>query len=46
MSTQSPADLRPAQLDALLHDLHKRAFVIYEDAALRAEANPARAEMA
>jgi hypothetical protein len=46
MSTQSPADLRPAQLDALLHDLQKRAFDIYEDAALRAEANPARAEMA
>jgi hypothetical protein len=38
--------LRPTQLDALLHDLQKRAFDIYEDAALRAEANPANAEVA
>ena len=35
-----------AQLDALLHDLQKRAFDAYEDAALRAEANPAQAEVA
>jgi hypothetical protein len=38
--------MRPTQLDALLHDLQKRAFDIYEDAALRAEANPANAEVA
>lgn len=31
------------QLDALLHNLQKRAFEIYEDAALRAETNPAQA---
>ncbi|MGN7726786.1 hypothetical protein ACTJIL_13350 [Luteimonas sp. 22616] len=46
MSTQSPADMRPAQLDTLLHDLQKRAFDVYEDAALRAEANPAQADAA
>lgn len=34
-----------AQLEAVLHDLQKRAFDVYEDAALRAEANPAQAEM-
>jgi len=41
-----PATLPHARLEALLHDLQKRAFDAYEDAALRAEANPARAEMA
>src|SRR3546814_13230971 len=46
MNTQSPADLSHARLEALLHDLQKRAFDLYEDAALRAEANPAQAEMA
>lgn len=44
MHTQSPADMTHANLDALLHDLQKRAFDLYEDAALRAEADPARAE--
>ena len=46
MNTPSPADLSHARLDAQLHELQKRAFDIYEDAALRAEANPARAEVA
>src|SRR3546814_7827579 len=41
-----PATLSHARLDALLHDLQKRAFDLYEDAALRAEANPAQAELA
>ena len=41
-----PATLSHARLQALLHDLQKRAFDAYEDAALRAEANPAQAEMA
>lgn len=41
-----PATLPRARLDALLHDLQKRAFDVYEDAALRAEANPAQAEAA
>ena len=41
-----PATLPHARLDALLHDLQKRAFDAYEDAALRAEANPAQAEAA
>lgn len=38
--------LSNARLDALLHELQRRAFDVYEDAALRAEANPALAEMA
>lgn len=46
MSTPSPAELSHARLDALLHELQKRAFDVYEDAALRAEANPAQAELA
>lgn len=46
MSTPSPAELSRARLDALLHELQKRAFDVYEDAALRAEANPAQAELA
>ena len=41
-----PATLSHARLEALLHELQKRAFDIYEDAALRAEANPAQAELA
>ena len=41
-----PATLPHARLDTLLHDLQKRAFDVYEDAALRAEANPAKAEVA
>lgn len=41
-----PATLSHARLDALLHELQKRAFDVYEDAALRAEANPAQAELA
>ena len=41
-----PASLPNARLEALLHDLQKRAFDIYEDAALRAESNPAQAEAA
>src|SRR3546814_1020526 len=35
-----------ARLEALLHELQRRAFDVYEDAALRAEANPAQAELA
>jgi hypothetical protein len=46
MSTPSPAELSHARLDALLRELQKRAFDVYEDAALRAEANPAQAELA
>ncbi len=41
-----PATLSHARLQALLRDLQKRAFDVYEDAALRAEANPAQAEAA
>ena len=40
------AALTHAGLEARLHALQKRAFEIYEDAALRAEANPARADAA
>ena len=40
------ATLPHARLEALLHDLQKRAFDVYEDAALRAEANPAQADAA
>ena len=39
-----PAALTHAGLETRLHALQKRAFEIYEDAALRAEADPARAE--
>jgi hypothetical protein len=46
MSTQSPADLRPAKRQSIKNDVQKSPIEIYEDAALRAEANPARAEMA
>lgn len=46
MNTPSPSELSHARLDALLHDLQRRAFDVYEDAALRAEANPAQAELA
>ncbi len=42
----APASLPNARLEALLHELQKRAFDIYEDAALRAEADPAQAEAA
>src|SRR3546814_19932927 len=45
MNTQSPADLSHARLEALLHELQRRAFDVYEDAALRAEANPPQAEL-
>lgn len=38
-----PRGLSHAALDALLQQLQKRAFEIYEDAALRAETNPAQA---
>jgi len=41
-----PSKLPHARLDALLHELQRRAFDVYEDAALRAEANPAQAELA
>src|SRR3546814_2033500 len=41
-----PATLSHARLEALLHELQRRAFDVYEDAALRAEANPAQAELA
>jgi hypothetical protein len=41
-----PARLPHARLEALLHELQKRAFDAYEDAALRAEANPAQAALA
>jgi hypothetical protein len=40
------AALSHARLDALLHELQKRAFELYEDAALRAETNPAQATAA
>ena len=46
MTKPSPAELSHARLDALLHELQRRAFDVYEDAALRAEANPAQAELA
>lgn len=42
----SPGTLSHARLEALLHELQKRAFDVYEDAALRAEANPAQAALA
>ncbi|GAA3934723.1 hypothetical protein [Luteimonas lutimaris] len=41
-----PASLSNAGLGTRLHSLQKRAFEIYEDAALRAEANPAQADAA
>ena len=41
-----PVALTHAGLETRLHALQKRAFEIYEDAALRAEADPARAEAA
>jgi len=41
-----PAALTHAGLETRLHALQKRAFELYEDAALRAEADPARAEAA
>ncbi|MGV8932789.1 MAG: hypothetical protein ACOH1R_11850 [Luteimonas sp.] len=41
MSGEDHRALSNAQLGARLHDLQKRAFEAYEDAALRAEANPA-----
>ena len=46
MNPNSPADMSHAQLEAMLHDLQKRAFDAYEDAALRAEANPLQADAA
>ncbi|HVI58570.1 MAG TPA: hypothetical protein VM619_06800 [Luteimonas sp.] len=42
----SLATLSHARLEALLHELQKRAFELYEDAALRAETNPAQAGLA
>lgn len=46
VNTPSPTELTHAQLDAQLHALQKRAFAIYEDAALRAEADPAQSDAA
>ena len=46
MTASDPRALSHAQLDAQLLALQKRAFEIYEDAALRAEANPASAAAA
>ena len=43
---RSPTDMSHAELEALLHDLQKQAFDLYEDAALRAESHPAQAEAA
>lgn len=40
-----PCSLSGAALDALVHDLQKRAFEIYEDAALHAETDPAIASV-
>lgn len=41
-----PRELSGAALDALVRDLQKRAFEIYEDAALRAETHPVQADAA
>jgi len=43
---RDPCELSHAELDALLQQLQKRAFEIYEDAALRAETHPAQATAA
>jgi hypothetical protein len=43
MMPRDPRELSRGELDALLQQLQKRAFEIYEDAALRAETHPAQA---
>jgi predicted anti-sigma-YlaC factor YlaD len=46
MAARDPRELSHAELDALLQQLQKHAFEIYEDAALRAETHPAQATAA